>query len=572
VRAYLPPGFDGKRFWGFGINLYALRSQRNWGIGDFTDLSRFVRYAGSVGADFVGLNPLHALHYTDPEAASPYAPASRYFRNPIYIDVEAVPEFTAPAQRAAALRERVRGEAFGATLGSLRAEPYVAYARVARAKWSAFEELYGIFREQGGARREAFSAFVERGGERLERFAAYQALAERFTARGRRSSWFEWPSEYRDPANAAVAAWTAQHRRRLDYFKYLQWIADEQLCAVAAEAGRLTLGLYLDMAVGVDPDSADVWSDQAAYALHETIGAPPDPLGPLGQNWGLPAPDIEALLRNGGTAFSQMLSSNMAHAGILRLDHVMALLRLFRIPRGKTAAEGAYVDYPFEDLLALVISTSHSARSLIVGEDLGNVPAGFRERMETAGVLSYRLLLFERDDAGGFLAPHAYPALALATATTHDLPTLAGWTTGRDIAARERIGLLPAEAAQAARTERRVEVTHLLEALRSAGELEDGALEALHRAADAQAPERDHFEPLIRAAYRFLARTPARLVLVQLDDALGEFDQVNLPGTVAEYPNWRRKNGLDLDEIIGSPRLAEFSVDVDRRVKGGLAS
>jgi len=363
--------------------------------------------------------------------------------------------------------------------------------------------------------------------------------------------------------------WAAKNRRRVEYFKYLQFVADEQLAAAAAAAKALAIGLYLDVAVGVDINSADVWSDRSAYVLDETVGAPPDPLGPHGQNWGLPPPDPVAMLRAGGAAFTELLAANMAHAGALRLDHVMALMRLFRIPRGKIAAEGAYVAYPFEELLALAAAESVRGRCLIVGEDLGTVPDGFRERMERESILSYRLLLFERDDDGSFRAPDRYPALALATGTTHDVPTLVGWFAARDVALRERIGLLAPEEAERTRGVRRVDASLLLEALARHGELDPPAFDEMHRTLDANPLESAAYDPLVRAAYRFLASSPSKLVLIQLDDAIGEFEQVNLPGTFIEYPNWRRKNGLDLDGIASDARIAALASDVAERVKRG---
>ncbi len=568
--AYLPPALERGRAWGFGLNLYALRSQRNWGVGDFTDLRDFVRFAAAAGAGLVGVNPLHALHYVEPEAASPYAPTSRYFRNPMYVDIEAVPEFTAQTPRAAALRERVASPSFAATLAALRDAPEVAYARVARAKWSALDELYAIFREARKERRASFRAFVERGGERLERFAIYEALTERFARDGGRvRGWQTWPEEFRDARAPAVRLWAAKARRRVDYFKYLQWLADEQLAAVAAEARALAVGLYLDVAVGVDVNSADVWSDPSAYVLDATAGAPPDPLGPEGQNWGLPPLAPEAMLRDGGAAFAELLAANMRHAGALRLDHAMALVRLFWIPRGKTPAEGAYVAYPFDRLLAIARAESARARCAIVGEDLGNVPNGFRDRMECERILSYRVLLFERDDDGSFKAPGAYPQLALATATTHDLPTLPGWALGRDIEARRRIGLTSQANACSALATRRVEVSRLLDAFRTHGTLDGEAFERLHRTIDARSDDAGAYATLVRAAYGFLAQTPARVVLLQLDDAALEFDQVNLPGTYNEYPNWRRKNRLGIAEIAHGDLVAALSEDLVTRVKGG---
>jgi len=571
-RAYLPSALERGRAWGFAVNLYALRSKRNWGIGDFTDLRDFVRLAARAGAGIVGTNPLHALHYVEPEAASPYSPTSRYFRNPLYVDVEAVPEFDAAAPRAAKLRERVASPEFAATLAALREAPEIAYARVARAKWSALEELYAVLRECGGERAAAFRRFGEQGGVRLERFAVHEALSERFAREeGRAHGWPSWPEGFRQAESPEVAQWAARERHRVDYFKYLQWIADEQLAIAVREANAMPIGLYLDLAVGVDINSADVWSNPRDYVLDATIGAPPDILGPQGQNWRLRPPAPAVLEQTGGAPFGELLEANMQHAGALRLDHAMALMRLFCIPNGKAAAEGAYVAYPLETLVSVVCVESARARCLLVGEDLGNVPPGFRERMERANIFSYRVLLFERDEAGAFRPPQSYPELALATATTHDLPTLAGWAVGRDLDARERIGILPGDAVGAARSERRVDVSRLFDALRAAGELDDATFEALHRAVDALWTDAAAYDPLVRAAYRYLARSPARLVLVQLDDGLVEFEQVNLPGTFSEYPNWRRKNSLDLDEIAREGRLAVLSAEVDSRIRKGAA-
>lgn len=564
-RAYVPPHLTPGRAWGFAANLYALRSGRNWGIGDFTDLRNFVRFAASVRADLVGVNPLHALHYVEPEAASPYSPTSRYFLNPLYLDIEAIAEFASDHERAAQLRARVRSGAFSAMLETLRAAPHVAYTRVARAKYSALEECYAIFRELRGERALAFRAYVEGGGARLERFALYEALTERFVrGDGTERGWLFWPAEYRDPSGAAVRSFALKECRRIEYFKYVQWLTELQLAAAADEARAMAIGLYLDVAVGVDRNSADVWFDTSAYVLDETVGAPPDPLGPRGQNWGLAPLEPAAMLRDGGAAFAELLATNMHHAGALRLDHVMALLRLFRIPFGRTAAQGRYVDYPFEELLAIARATSAEARCLIVGEDLGNVPPGFRERMEREAIFSYRLLLFEREDDGVFKAPERYPELALATATTHDVPTLIGWAIGHDIDMHANIGLTSSEHTEIAHNARRVEVSGLFDALRRAGELDEDAFARLHRRVDERRTEPGTFDDLVRAAYRFLARSPARLVLVQLDDALGELDQVNLPGTDTEYPNWRRKSAIDIDRLASDPRLTTLVADVCR--------
>lgn len=535
-------------------------------MGDFTDLRDFARLAASLGAGIVGLNPLHALDYGDPNSASPYSPVSRYFLNPIYLDVEAIPEFRAPGARAAALRAQAASPGFAATLAALRAVRHVDYAGVARVKWWALEELYEILCERAGPRYGAFQTFARHGGERLERFALHQALAERFAVGGR-SAWQRWPPRLRAANAASLDSFAARHRRRVDYFKYLQFAADAQLRDARRAAGGMSLGLYCDLAVGANRNGADVWSDRAAYCLNESIGAPPDELGPAGQDWGLPPLDPRALLREGGAGFTDLLRANMRHAGALRLDHVMALARVFRIPLGAPPRGGGYVAYPFEELLALLSAASRAAKCAVIGEDLGTVPAGFRERIQREGILSYRLLLFERDASGAFSEPAAYPRLSLATATTHDLPTLPGWAAGCDIALREALGIAPRAGGAARRKHRRGEVLHLLHALRASGELDRRGFQRARAALDGAAGEPGASAPLVAAAYRYLARTPARVVLVQLDDALGELDQVNVPGTTGEYPNWRRKVSRDLESLTGDETIARLAREIDERLR-----
>jgi (1->4)-alpha-D-glucan 1-alpha-D-glucosylmutase len=564
-RCFLPPDWEGSgRAWGFAAHLYALRSERNWGMGDFTDLRDFARLAKHLGADLVGINPLHALHWLDPEAASPYSPTSRRFLNPFYIDVEAVPEFALDPPSLAGLLATLTDD-----LERARASPRVEYALVGRCKRLALEALYAAFEARAnGERRREFAAFCAAAGPALERFARYEALNERYARDGGRTrGWLTWPQSYRDPRGSAVSRFARRERARIDFYKYLQFVAHEQLAAVAADAQ--SAGLYLDMAVGVDANSADVWSDREAYLLDRTVGAPPDPLGPLGQNWGLAPFDPVALEAGGGRTFAALLHDATRFAAALRIDHVMSLLRLFQIPLGSDAAHGEYVAYPFELLLGLTAEASNAARCVIVGEDLGTVPDGFRERMESAAILSYRLLLFERDGGGNFHAPPAYPKLALATATTHDLPTLPGWVLGRDLDVRAAFGELDAAALAAARALRRLDATRLLEAVQAAGELSHDEVETLHGRIDAGERDAGAYAPLVAAAYRFLAQSPARIVLVQLDDALGEIDQVNLPGTYGEYPNWRRKARIRLDDIACDESIARLAAGVRARVRGG---
>ncbi len=559
ARAFLPePLASGGRAWGFSLNLYSLRSQRNWGIGDFSDLRSFLRIAASLGASYVGINPLHALAPLEPSGASPYGPTSRFFLNPLYIDIEAVPEYARIAGRRSARQRVARREA----LAALRAVPLIDYPAVAAQKQAALRELYHAFIKCGDERRAQFDVFAAREGLRLERFAQYEALDEFLTGDAAAHGWFAWPQQYRDPASPAVERFAREERKRIDFYRYAQFVADEQLSAVQTEGSALGVRLYRDLAVGVEASGPDVWSDRSAYVLAETIGAPPDALGPNGQNWGLPPPDPLTIAENGAERFAQLLRANMRHAGALRLDHVMSLTRLFRIPLGRTARDGSYVEYPLEALLAAVERESVRARCAVIGEDLGNVPDGFRERMEETQILSYRLLPFERESDGRFKAPDSYPRLALATAGTHDLPTLAGWALGRDIEVRREAGLLSADAANEALAERREDVELLLEALVTHATFspEDGraALAAVERGE----PDVSAFAPLVIATYRYLARTPACLAFVQLDDAVVSFDQANLPGTVLEYPNWRRKMTIEVEALATHPTVGAIAAEL----------
>jgi (1->4)-alpha-D-glucan 1-alpha-D-glucosylmutase len=565
-RCYLPAALEeGARLWGFVVQLYALRSRVNWGIGDFGDLRRLVELTRDLGGSAVGLNPLHQLHLHNPEAASPYGPSSRLFLNTIYLDVAAIAEFADCAEAQRLANTELRG-----TLEALRGTPLVDYGGVARAKRSVLELLYRSFREHrceraGGERAADFRRFQAEGGPALERLSIYEALTEHFFARDPAAyGWQQWPAEYRDPHGAAVAAFAAQRRERVEFFAYLQWNADRQLAA-AASAAALPVGLYRDLAVGVDANGVDAWSQQDVVVVGARVGAPPDPLNTLGQDWGLPPMHPERLRETGYEAFAELLRANMRHAGALRIDHVMALKRLYWIPRELTASEGAYLRYPFEDLLGVIALESHRNRCMVVGEDLGTVPAGFRERLQDARILSCRLLFFERDKAGRFLPPAAYPPLALVTTATHDLHTLPGFWNGCDLGIRSQLGMFATEDAwKADLAGRELGRDYLLEALVAQGDLAPAVATSLRNAAGQPLPPSD-MTALVDAAYRYLAASPSALMMVALEDVLGELNQVNLPGTVDQHPNWRRKLTLDLEDLAHDPRLRSVTREIRAR-------
>jgi 4-alpha-glucanotransferase len=524
-RAYLPP--LKRRTWGIAIQLYALRSARNWGIGDFTDLARMCAIAGDAGATLLGINPLHASHRSDPEAASPYAPTSRRFLNWLAIDVEALPEASDPDV------QHYIGSV-SEDLEALRGRAFVDYTGVAMVKAPALKLCFAVL---AGPRTEAFAAFVTAGGEPLRRFAIHEALVARY---GRDPA--AWPDDLRAGQLAAINAFSRTEARVIEFSMYLQWCASEQLHAVALAARAQGVRLYRDLAVGVESGGAEAWA-APEYITSASVGAPPDLLNAQGQDWGLPPVSPTALERDAYAGFAALLAENMRDAGALRIDHAMSLMRLFWIPRGGKPAEGAYVSYPFDDLLAVLVRESARAHCIVIGEDLGTVPPGFRDRMAANHVLSYRILLFERTGDGGFLPPDDYPELALAATGTHDLPPFAGWLEGSDIAIREQLGLIDGWQAQHERDGRAGEVARLCDALRGGGDLgEDASSEAI-----------------VLAAHRYLARSPARIVMLRIEDALGEREPVNVPGTNSEYPNWRRKLPVDLETIASDGRLERFA-------------
>jgi len=546
---------DDARVWGLGLQLYGLRSTANWGMGDFTDLARLANDAARLGASFLGLNPLHALFPADANHFGPYGPSTRLFLNILYVDPEAVPEFA----EAAEARAIVDDPAFAERLESLRETAFVDYPAVSDLKLPVLEALYRHFRQRHLAdpqspRAQSFAAFRRDMGQPLRWHATFDALHEHFfTNDPDRWFWRTWPAEYQDHTSPEVAAFAEENDDRVTFFEYLQWLADEQLAAAArkAEEGGMPIGLFRDLAVAVHPGGSMAWSFPQALMHGASIGAPPDDFNLLGQNWGLAGVSPDGLRETAFEPFIAALRANMRHAGAIRIDHVLALRRLYWIPDGAKAGSGAYIAYPFHDMLRVLALESWRNRCLVVGEDLGTVPEGLRSDLHEAEVLSYRVLLFERDD-NGFRPPETYPEKALAVVSTHDLPTIEGYWRDRDIEWRVGLGYWPTdkerEAAFAARTREREELIAAL------------------KAADVLPPDRNYGttpqplpEGVLEAVHHFLARSPARLFMVQMEDAAGEVEQANLPGTFKEHPNWCRRIGLALEDIPRDERLARLA-------------
>ena len=537
----------GRRVFGVIANLYALRSARNWGAGDFTDLRHLVEWAAEQGAAFVGVNPLHALRNAGMDV-SPYSPVSRLFRNPIYVDVEAVPELAESPEA----RERLTATPTVAALGRLRGADLVDYEGVMAAKREVLGALHAAFSRAHGSGRSVrggdYRAWRERQGDMLENFATWCAIDETLRAeRGTQApgTWREWPEGLRDPASADVRAFRQRHAERVDFHRWLQFELDRQLGA-AAERGRgmgMPVGLYQDLAIGTSDSGSDTWAFPGLFLDGVSIGAPPDPLAAQGQNWGLPPLHPQRLAEQGYAYWTRLVGSAFRHAGALRIDHVIGLFQQFWIPRGMTGERGAYVRFPSEDLLGIIALEAERAGAIVVGEDLGTVPPEVGPALERWSVLSSKVLYFERGAKGSFRPAREYARTALTTANTHDMASLAGFWTERDVELREQVGELRGRAATAARRSRDVDREALADLL-----AEEGLL-----------PESE--EPLGHAALRaavhaFLRRTPSWLVGLALDDLLGETEPVNLPGVHPDkYPMWRVRQTAPVERLREDPAV-----------------
>lgn len=553
TTCFLPAAVEGEgRVWGAVAQIYTLRSARNWGIGDFSDLGTVLEQCAQHGASIVGVNPLHALFPHNPAHASPYSPSSRLFLNVLYIDIERVVDFC----ECEAVMNDVHTAPFQSQLRALREAQLVDYPAVAATKLAILERLYAHFCAQhlapGSPRAQIFQTFTAQGGEPLRRHALFEALQSHFHGKDPGVwGWPAWPVSYRDPDSREVARFAERHHERVTFYQYLQWQAELQLAEIDQRARDLGLGigLYQDLAVSIDRGGAEAWANQDLYAVNVSVGAPPDAFNLMGQNWGLP-PLRPARLRDAGYApFIATLRQNMRHAGALRIDHVMGLARLYWIPAGMSPAEGAYVRYPLTDLLGIVTLESHRNQCMIVGEDLGTVPDDLRAALAAHGILSYRVLFFERTLDGDFLPPQEYPVDALVAASTHDLPTLAGYWEGNDLVLRNQLGLIPLESQRRQSiVERAQDRARLLLAIEHAGLLPDGAT-----VNSASVPQMT--PAFARSLLLYLARTPSKILVIQLEDVLCAREQVNLPATTDEHPNWRRKLELDLERLGNDERF-----------------
>ncbi|MDH5193402.1 MAG: 4-alpha-glucanotransferase [Nitrospira sp.] len=541
-QCYLHPAVkDFRRTWGITIQLYGLRSVKNWGIGDFRDLREMIQWAGSrLGADLLGVNPLHAL---PPGQVSPYSPSSRLFHHPLYLDIEGIPEF----REALSIQKKVKTPSFQAKLASLRRSPTVQYQAVERVKRQILEELFRLFQRhhlaRNTARARAFLRFVRNEGEALQRFALFRALEERMARRRKGSGsdakgWRSWPPAYRHPDLPAVKQAAIRYQNRLQFFQYVEWQCQQQLQAVQSAAKRsgMAVGLYKDMAVGIDPGGADSWAFQEQLVAAASIGTPPELFSPNGQRWNLSPFHPSRIRKQGYRLFAECYRRTMQACGVIRIDHAMGLFRLFWIPEELVPAQGTYVCYPADDLLGILALESQRQQVMVIGEDLGTVTPSIRASLMAGGLLSYRLLLFEQTTRGRFAKPSRFPTSAAASVTTHDLPTLRGFWIGRDIELKAQLGLYrDPEWIKHDMVTRTRDKQALLDALVRERLLPAGCPR------DAKGiPQLT--DELCRAVYAYVARTPSRILLISLEDLLGDIETPNVPGEHA-YPSWRIKAG-----------------------------
>ncbi|WP_413704663.1 4-alpha-glucanotransferase [Pseudomonas sp. Pseusp16] len=509
------------RAWGLSVQLYGLRRPGDGGFGDTQALEDLARVAGERGAEALAISPLHAMFSSDTQRYSPYSPSSRLFLNSLYCAPG-----TILGERA--LRTAIDATGLAIELKALEERPLIDWPAAAEAKYRLLQALYEGFVQGEHPLHEDFSSFRHAAGEALENHCRFEAIQEARAARGEHLDWRQWPEPWRNPRSTEVAAFAEENAGRIGFFAFCQWLIARCLerAQAAARASGMSIGLIADLAVGADGGGSQAWSRQDELLAALTVGAPPDILNRSGQGWGISAFSPEGLVRNGFRAFIEMLRANFAHCGGLRIDHVMGLQRLWVIPNGSPPADGAYLYYPVDDLLRLLTLESHRHQAIVLGEDLGTVPDGLREKLIARSMLGMRVLLFEQDNTH-FKPILDWPDNALATTSTHDLPTLNGWWHGRDIDWNARLGMVDASGEIEWRQHRERE--------------REGLRRALSQDPQNFREESHETDQVLDASVRFLGHTRAPLVLLPLEDALGVEQQANLPGTIDTHPNWSRR-------------------------------
>ncbi|MHC8407361.1 4-alpha-glucanotransferase [Pseudomonas sp. TMB3-21] len=524
------------RAWGLSVQLYSLRRPGDGGFGDTQALENLARVAGERGAEALAISPMHAMFSSDTHRYSPYSPSSRLFLNSLYAAPGAI-----LGERA--LRTAIDATGLAAQLKELEALPLIDWPVAAEAKHRLLQALYEGFVQGEHPLHADFSSFRHAGGEAVENHCRFEAVQEARAAKGESLDWREWPEQWRDPRSNALAEFAEENAGRIGFFAFCQWLITRCLerAQTAARSSGMSIGLIADLAVGADGGGSQAWSRQDELLAALTVGAPPDILNRSGQGWGISAFSPEGLVRNGFRAFIEMLRANFAHAGGLRIDHVMGLQRLWVIPNGAPPADGAYLYYPIDDMLRLLALESHRHQAIVLGEDLGTVPDGLQEKLIARSILGMRVMLFEQDNAH-FKGTLDWSDNALATTSTHDLPTINGWWHGHDIDWNARLGMVDAQGEIEWRQHRERE--------------REGLRRVLAEDPQNFREESHETDQVLDATIRFLGHTPAPLVLLPLEDALGVEQQANLPGTTNEHPNWSRRLPGDSENLLDDPDAA----------------
>lgn len=544
---------QGAKVWGPSVQLYTLRSPSNWGIGDFGDLANLIKKLADNGAGFVGVNPIHAAYPANPESASPYSPSSRRWLNVIYINVTDIPEFRESQDAVSFVdSDEVRDQ-----LKALRAKEYVDYSGVMKLKLEALHKIFDncSITDKRRSRGKAFSKFCAEGGESLLQMATYDAMMASFYAEGNVAwGWPVWEEQYRSYDSKFVANWQENHANEIEFYKYLQFIADEQLEAAdkVAKDNNMAVGIYRDLAVGVSSGSEEIWANGSLYCVKASVGAPPDPLGPLGQNWGLPPMDPSKLIENKYQPIIDLFRSNMRHCGSLRIDHAMSLLRLWWVPPAAPASQGVYVYYRVHDMIGILALESHRNNCLIIGEDLGTVPVEMKTILREAGIHSYKIFFWEKsENDGGFISPRDYVEQAMSALSTHDMATIEGWWNHSDLALGKQLGLYNDDNVRDIGESRYQDQSRILDSMHWHGVISDNVSRD-GRNCPMTKELRDGMQV-------HMCLGNCALFSTQIEDWLGMDKPVNVPGTSDEYPNWRRKLSKNIDDIFADPEVIDLT-------------
>ncbi len=534
-----------KKVWGLIIHLYTLRSETNWGIGDFSDLYNLVEYLSAHGGGVIGLNPLHAISSNLEYSFSPYSPSDRRFINPLYIDVASVNYY----------KELVLSEQVKEKIIELRNTDCVKYASVAQLKFPFFIKLFNLFCEldlsKSTREAELFKNFVQNIGIPILEYANYEVKNCQYIDEDLRKTF----NVEVDKTNveAFLKEVSKDKYKGIAFFCYLQWIANRQLedCQTHAEALNMEVGLVKDLAVGADGGGSEVSSHTELFRLKASVGAPPDPMALTGQNWGIPPMDPAMLKQTRFAHYIALLRANMARCGALRIDHAMSLMRLWWCPPGLNADAGGYVLYPFEEMLGLLCLESQLNHCVIIGEDLGVVPDNFREAIGNAKLFSNKVFYFEKEGNGEFRHPRHYDPNALAMVNNHDVPTLVSWWNGTDLSLRYELDMLEQGVSYEQVCDgRNFEKQSLLRMLKNEGLLPEGWDES---SLESYADER-----LIESILLLASKASSKIFVLQLEDLMMMNDPVNVPGTFKEHANWQRKLTIPLEELFENERINEL--------------